>query len=283
MNGISNNKNLYSNLGLVWLLNIFLGSLFYIVFLIFFLKDNLKNKFLISKISNFSSYLWFFNVVVFIYVILASTKGFTQDPCYSPGCKEEIYLLPMLLSLILGLFFFFTMIISGLVRLFLKAEKWKPPFGIDSIKISFLTFLLIFSTFFYMIGLLKGNKGVKFMSYYTEEDLLNVINQYRKSKNLKELKQSEALCDNLIKRWKKIKEGKQHEGFEEWVKNEKILEKGYQSLAELNVVAQTSSEAINVLLSNLENKKQLESENWEDICVYADEGIGIIILGQKTR
>lgn len=105
-----------------------------------FLKDNSKNKFFVSKVNNFSSYFWFLNVVVFIYVILASTKGFTHDPCYSPGCKEEIYLLPMLLSLGLGLFFFFTMIISGFVRLFLKTEKWKPPFGIDSIKISFLTF-----------------------------------------------------------------------------------------------------------------------------------------------
>lgn len=50
---------------------------------------------------------------------------------------------------------------------------------------------------------------------YNGNDLLNAVNNHRKSLGIQEVKLSEGLCDNLVSRWKSIKEGKQHEGFEE--------------------------------------------------------------------
>lgn len=132
-----------------------------------------------------------------------------------------------------------------------------------------------------MIGLLKGGKGVLSGGSYTGEDLLYAVNQYRKSKNLKKLEINEILCDNLVSRWKSIKDGKQHEGFEEWVKNEKILERGYRELAELYAIAPSPSQAIDIWLNSPGHKIQLENKKWEDGCAYANEGITVLILGKK--
>ena len=89
--------------------------------------QKLKTSTFLSKVGVISSYLWFVGTVVFILVIFLSTKGFTVDPCYGQDCSEHTYLLPMLSSLFAGLFFFGITVFAGLLRVLLKAEKWKSP------------------------------------------------------------------------------------------------------------------------------------------------------------
>ncbi len=117
---------------------------------------------------------------------------------------------------------------------------------------------------------------------YTGNDLFNAVNTHRKSVGVPEVKLSKELCDNLISRWKVVKEGKQHEGFKGWVKQEGIQTKyGYKKIVELYIKASTSLEAINFWSGSLENKIQLENPEWIDGYTYANEGIGVVVMGYK--
>lgn len=208
------------------------------------MPQKLKTSTLLSKIGVISSYLWFINTVVFIAVIFLSTKGFSIDPCYGEGCPENAYLLPMLFSLFAGLFFFGLTVFAGFLRMMLKAEKWKPPLNIGSWKIGFATFLVVLISGVYVFALFKGN-AVLWGGNYTGNDLFNAVNAHRKSVGIQEVKLSEGLCDNLVSRWQAVKEGRQHEGFDEWVEQEGIQTNyGYKEIVELYVQASTPAEAI---------------------------------------
>lgn len=241
----------------------------------------LKTSTLLSKIGVISSYLWFVSTVVFILVIFLSTKGFTVDPCYGQGCSEHAYLLPMLSSLFAGLLFFGLTVFAGLLRVLLKAEKWKPPLNIGSWKVGFATFLVVLISGVYVFASFRGN-AVMWGQGYTGNDLLNAVNAHRKSVGIPEVKLSEGLCDNLVSRWRAVKEGRQHEGFEEWVKQEGIqTEYGYKEIAELYIQAPTPAEAIAFWAGSPGHKIQLENPKWTDGCAYANEGYGVVVMGVK--
>lgn len=241
----------------------------------------LKTSTFLSKIGVVSSYLWFVSTVVFILVIFLSTKGFTVDPCYGQGCSEHAYLFPMLSSLFAGLFFFGLTVFAGLLRVLLKAEKWNPPLSIGSWKVGFATFLVVLISGVYVFALVRGN-AVMWGQGYTGNDLLNAVNTHRKSVGISEVKLSEGLCDNLVSRWQAVKEGRQHEGFEGWVKQEGIQTKyGYKEVVELYIQASTPSEAIASWAGSPGHKIQLENPKWTDGCAYANEGYGVVIMGLK--
>lgn len=240
--------------------------------------QKLKTSTKLSKIGVVSSYLWFVGTVSFLIVIFLSTNGFTIDPCYGQGCPENVYLLPMLLSLLVSLLFFGLTIISSFFRVLLKAEKWKPPFNLGSWKIGFITLLIVFIAGVYVFASFRGNT-VNWGGSYTGNDLLNAVNQHRKSVGISEIKLSEGLCDNLVSRWKAVKEGRQHEGFEEWVLQEGIQETyGYQQIAELYIQTSTPAEAISFWSGSPGHKIQLENPRWTDGCAYANEGIGVVVM-----
>lgn len=234
----------------------------------------------LSRANVFSSYLWFISVIVFVYVMLISTKGFTHDPCYGPGCPENVYLLPMLASLFCGVLFFSSMILSGLLRFVLKSEKYKPIFGINAWKMTLMAFLVLLFFGVYLIGTLRS--FVRWGGSYTGEDLFVAINNQRLSVGVKKIDLSQQLCDNLVSRWKSVKDGKQHEGFEEWIKQEGIqTDYGYKLIAELYVQAFTPAEAISFWEGSPGHKSVLEDSKWTDGCTYANDGYGVAILGFK--
>ena len=243
--------------------------------------QKLKSSTFLSKIGVVSSYFWFLSTLAFILVVFLSTKGFTVNPCYGQGCPEHAYLLPMLLSLFTGLFFFGITVFAGLLRVLLKAEKWKPPLSIGSWKVGFATFLVVFISGVYIFASFRGNV-VSWGQSYTGNDLLNAVNTHRKSIGVSEVKLSEGLCDNLVSRWQAVKEGRQHEGFEEWVKQEGIQTNyGYQQIAELYIIARTPAEAIAFWVGSPGHKIQLENPQWTDGCAYANEGYGVVVMGVK--
>jgi hypothetical protein len=243
--------------------------------------QKLKTSALLSKIGVISSYLWFVSTVAFVLVIFLSTKGFTADPCYGQGCSEHAYLLPMLSSLFVGLFFFGLTVFAGFLRVILKAEKWKPPLNIGSWKIGFATFLVVLISGVYVFASFRGS-AVRWGGSYTGNDLLNAVNTHRKSVGISEVRLSEGLCDNLVSRWQAVKEGRQHEGFEKWVEQEGIqTEYGYKEIAELYIQASTPAEAIAFWSGSPGHKIQLENPKWTDGCAYANEGYGVVIMSVK--
>ena len=249
-------------------------------FLIIIRFLNKKYRFFLSKINNISSYIWFLSTVSFIIVILLSTKGLTKDPCYGPGCSEEVYLLPMLGSLFIGFTSFLVTLISGILRLVFKGEKSRPLLGISSVRVGILTFVLALIFTAYFIGSIRG--GFSIGGGYTAFDVLRVVNEYRKNNGINELRLSEELCDNIVSRWKAIKEGKQHEGFVEWVEREGIqVNYDYKDLVELYIIADSPKAALDFWLSSPSHKLQIENEKWQDVCVYSNEKITVMIMGYK--
>jgi len=266
------------NYFMLWLISFFTGSISFIFFLFFI---NKKYKFVLSKISNISSYIWFLSTLSFIIVILLSTKGLTKDPCYGSGCSEENYLVPMLGSFFLGVVCFFITLITGILRIIFKGEKIKPPFNFGSIKVGFLTFFIagIFTAYF--IGSIRGG-SFRIGGGYTAFDVLKLVNEYRKKNGINELKLSEELCDNIVSRWKAIKEGKQHEGFAEWVEKEGIQKiYSYKDLVELYIIANSPKDALDFWLNSPSHKLQIENKKWKDVCVYSNERITVMIMGYK--
>lgn len=238
-------------------------------------------KHFLAKLNSFSSYLLFFSVVFFIGIILASTKFWTKDPCYGAGCSENSYLIPMLGTLFLGCFAFGIMILSGIVKKIKKAENWNPPLGIGAVKVSISTAVVIALFAVYSFGSLRSNV-VQFGNGWTGDDLFTAVNKHRQSVGISVLNMSPELCDNLVSRWQKVKEGKQHEGFEEWVKTEGIQTGyGYDSLVELYIQSATPADAIAFWVGSPGHKVQLENPEWKDGCSYASEGYGVVIMGTK--
>ena len=241
----------------------------------------LKQTDTLSKVSNLASYFWFLGTLIFILIILISTKNFTIDPCYGPGCPENKYLLPMLSSFFIGSLSFGLTLLTGLLRMILKAPIWKPPFNINNIKMAVNSFFIVVVFFVYLYGSFR-NDVVRFGGSYTGYDLLNAVNTHRKSIGVQMVKISEGLCDNLVSRWKAVKEGRQHEGFEEWVKQEGIqTEYGYKEVTELYIQTSTPAEAISFWTGSPGHKIQLENPKWTDGCAYANEGYGVVVMGVK--
>ena len=110
--------------------------------------QKLKTSTLLSKIGTISSYLLFISTVTFILTVFSSTKGFTP-PYYLPEASKRIYYLSLFSYLFMGPYFLGLTILAELLRLILKAKKWKPPLNLNSWKVGLVTFLiiLIFSIF----------------------------------------------------------------------------------------------------------------------------------------
>ena len=90
------------------------------------------------------------------------------------------------------------------LRVILKAEKWKPPLSIGSWKVGFVTFLVVLISGVYVFASFRGS-AVRWGGSYTGNDLLNAVNTHRKSVGISEVRLSEGLCDNLVSRWQAVK------------------------------------------------------------------------------
>ncbi len=222
------------------------------------------NKNLIAPAKVSSSYLWLACVIVFITVILLSTKGFSKDPSYSPGGSEEVFLLPMLGSFFLGCLSFGLMVLSGI--------KWR---------IVFIGFSIIAVFIAFFVGSARSNL-VMYGNGYTGEELFSQVNKHRLSIGVNPVKLGEKLCDNLVSRWKVVKEGQQHEGFEKWVIGEEVQKVYKGQIVELYVSGPPSpAEAVAFWTGSPGHKLELENPRWTDGCVYTNEGISVLVMSYK--
>lgn len=244
--------------------------------------NKLKKTTFLAKVTTFASYLWFLSTLVFAGVIFASTKFFSIDPSYGEGSPQNAYLLPMLASLFVGCAFFGLTVFAGFLRKVLKAEKWNAPFGIGAGKTAFATFLIVAFSSVYLIGALK--QGVSWGGSYTGQEIFDSVNAHRVSIGSKPVVLGQGLCDNLVERWRKAKEGKFHEGFEEWVKAEGLqTQYGYGLVGEILVTANSPKEAIEWWRNSPGHRDTLERPDWEEACAYASEGTSVMVFGIKRK
>lgn len=177
-----------------------------------------------KKINNFSAIIWALSSIIFILIILFTTKLFTYDPNFS-GVKETPFLLPMLLSVFIGVLSFSFLLIAGIIIKLKKDEtEYTPLFGLTTRKSLFIGFFSFFVFFIFLLGVRSGNLGYKKQNY-TGQQLFDAVNQYRKQNGIPIVNLDMWICDNIVERYIKIKNGEGHEGFEEWVQKEEIDKK----------------------------------------------------------
>ena len=120
---------------------------------------------------------------------------------------------------------------------------------------------------------------------YTGEELFNAVNIHRKDIGVQELQLDINLCDNLVDRWKSIRDGDAHRGFEDWAAKEGLVEggvaKNFKLLGEMYVTETTPNNAIAWWVGSPGHKLTLEKPELNVGCAYANDGTGVIIVAEK--
>jgi hypothetical protein len=237
----------------------------------------MKQKLL--RISNIAGIVWVGCMVFVIGIIAIASKFMTHDPDFSAGDPEHVYLLPMLSFFFVGGISFGVMVLSGVASFFVKG-KWKPyiPFKYIFIVVAFILFGLgSFIFAFRQQNLASWNSAT-----FTSDDVFAKINDYRVSKGLQPVKLEPQLCDNLVARYLSLKKDPNngHLGFEEWVKGEEL--EAYAPMAELYAITNTADEAITFWDKSQGHRSTL-IDKYDVGCVYANEGISVVILGTKPQ
>ena len=87
-----------------------------------------------------------------------------------------------------------------------------------------------------------------------------------------------------MERWANVKEGKRHQGSEEWAKKTGIADDPkYKEAFELFVTESTPQRAITAWQGSPSHRLILEKEDIKYGCVYAAEGTGIAILASPRK
>lgn len=236
----------------------------------------------IKRLNNYSSIVWALSCYLFIVIIAITTKGMTHDPNFSGGA-ETPWLLPMLGSIGLGVTAFGLMVLSWFVILIKKDKaEYKPPLGISTLKaflsVVFLGIIVLVFGFAYR----NANMGYK-KANYNGQQLFDAMNEYRVSNGKTQLQLDQYICDNLVDRYLKVKSGDiGHEGFEEWVKNEEI-DKRFAPISELYIKdTATTQEAIDFWSGSPGHRLSLLGD-FSVGCAYANEGVGVVVLGNPIQ
>jgi len=137
---------------------------------------------------------------------------------------------------------------------------------------------------------LRGRKDPT--PYFTGQDLLEAVNEYRTSVGSKELTLDENLCDNLVARWLTINADHEngHKGFEAWAEGEGLIKDGVVvepydkgiGLSELFIInAPEVSSAIEAWTVSPGHKIILEDARYNAICTYAVGGTGVMMMARN--
>lgn len=119
---------------------------------------------------------------------------------------------------------------------------------------------------------------------FTGQDVFDVVNNYRKSKDVNELTLDKILCNNLAQRYLDIqagiKEGIAHKGFDEWY--EKYV-KPYSNyyVEEDFAFGNTPQDVIKAWEGSPGHRLSILDKTLNLGCSYASEGSAVIILGKK--
>jgi hypothetical protein len=234
---------------------------------------------MLQKILNISSYIWAFACLAFVAIVTMMTQFFTVDPNLSGGA-ETPYLIPMLAIIAIGVLFFGIAVLIWIISL-LKKIKLKGKHFWISLAIAILVAVI---SIVFMMGKISNSKIYQKQSY-TGQELFNAVNVYRVSNGVEPLKLELPLCDNLVKRYLKIKneDNVGHDGFEEWVKGEGI-DKNYAPVGELYIKdTYTTKDAVEWWGSSPGHRLTLLLKDVSMGCAYASEGTGVLIVGEPIK
>jgi len=237
----------------------------------------MKQKLL--RISNIAGIVWVVCLIVVIGIIAVASKFMTQDPDFSAGEPEHIYLLPMLSFFFIGLTAFGTMILTGITSFFTKGDKkFKSivPFKYIFIVVAFIFFGLASFLFAFRQQNLSNYNNAEF----TSDEVFEKVNAYRMKHGVEAVVLEPQLCDNLVSRYLSLKQDPNngHKGFEEWVKQEEL--DNYAPMAELYAISQTADGAVEFWDKSQGHRASL-LDKYNVGCVYANDGISVVILGTK--
>ena len=119
---------------------------------------------------------------------------------------------------------------------------------------------------------------------YSGQELFDRVNSYRESKGVSKLELDPMICDNLVERYLAVKDPNSgHAGFKEWVEKEGIKENGnYGLVGELYITtSQSPDTALEFWASSPGHRLTLEMKEMTNGCAYADNGTGVVVLGEK--
>lgn len=241
-----------------------------------------SRKYSLERENNYSSIIWALSCYIFAGIIAVTTRMMTHDPNFSGG-PETPWLLPMLLSVVIGLLSFCSMVLSWIFLLFKKENiEYNAPLGITTAKSFFSVILLGVVGIIFIIGYRNANMGYK-KSDYNGQQLFEAVNEFRIKNGKSNIKLDQYICDNLVDRYLKIKSGDVgHEGFEEWVINEGI-DKRFDPIAELYTKeAYRTKDAIDFWDGSPGHRLSLLGD-FSVGCAYANEGTGVVILGKPLQ
>lgn len=227
----------------------------------------MKNKpiFLVTSI------LWATTILLF----LAEAYFFGKD--VSPGTPySKTQSTAFLITIAFGFIFFAIAFLTFFVFLYKKIKTWEI--------VVFLTLLILFgfiSVFGLFIYISHEKQNVP---NWSGQELFNAVNKQRESVGVSPITLGEGLCDNLVSRWQNVRDGKKHEGAQQWYDQEGINTKyGYGEIAELYITAETPEKAVEFWVNSPGHKLELDNPKWTDGCTYASEGIGILELSSKVK
>jgi len=236
----------------------------------------------LKRLNNYSAILWALSCYLFATIIVITTKGMTHDPNFSGG-TETPWLFPMLGIIGIGVTSFGVMVLSWLVAVVKKDKvEHKAPFGITTLKSILSVVLLMTVAVVFGIGYRNANFGYK-RANYDSQQLFDAVNEYRVANSKSQLNLDPYICDNLVARYLKVKSGDVgHEGFEEWVKNEGI-DKRFAPIAELYIKdTSTTKDAIDFWDGSPGHRLSLLGD-FTVGCAYANEGVGVLVLGNPLK
>lgn len=236
----------------------------------------------LRKLNNYSAILWALSCFSFVAIILITTKGMTHDPNFSGG-TETPWLIPMLSSVGLGFAGFGFMILSWFIMLVKKDRSaYKAVFGISSSRAILSVIVLGIIGAVFAIGYRNANMGYT-KANYNGQQLFDAMNAYRVANGKPLLELDQYICDNLVARYLKVKSGDVgHEGFEEWVKSEEI-DKRFAPISELYIKdTYSTNDAIDFWSGSPGHRLSLLGD-FSVGCAYANEGVGIVILGNPIQ
>lgn len=212
--------------------------------------------------------LWLLSIVAFLVESYLFGKGHPVGYVYTAPQGITFYV-----TIGIGIISFIVMAITAFAALFKKIKAW--------------------AIVIVLVGLIVFGGGGILFAYnhfknktptWTGQDLFAEVNIHRREVGVPELVLSEGLCDNLVSRWQMVKDGKEHQGFEDWVKNEGIQTNyGYKQVAELYIISDTANGAIKFWSSSPGHKLELENPKWTDGCTYANDGVGVLELSTKKE
>jgi len=206
----------------------------------------------------------------------------THDPNFSGGA-ETPWLFPMLSTVGLGFLGFGLMVIFWLISLFKKDKsEYKAKYGLTTRNTIFSVVFLTIIVLIFGVAYRNANMGYT-KANYNGQQLFNAVNQYRTVNGKGEIVLDQYICDNLVDRYLKVKSGEVgHEGFEEWVANEGIDQR-FAPVAELYIKdTATTDEAIEFWNGSPGHRLSILGD-FTVGCAYANEGIGVVVLGTPIQ